>query len=441
LKYKILGDPTEGSLLVLAKKAEIDIAALSHEHQRIHLYPFNSVRKMMSSVHMTPQGIRSYSKGAPDVILDNCSHILKEDGKVHKITAKDKKDILDQNEAMASNAYRVLAMCYRDLPNFDRKAHHEDVESNMTFVGLSGMMDPPRSDVKEAIKMAHKAGIKVAIVTGDFGTTAKAVAKKIGLTDHKEAFVVSGTELNKISDHELVKIVKREKNMIFARVAPEHKLRVVNALKHAKEIVAVTGDGVNDAPALKRADIGVSMGITGTDVLPALALGVDSPEPGIMDRPPRDQSKPIMSRNFIAHFLFIGLFIGGAVVGTYLYVLLGHGWWFGEDLPTDTMLYVKASTMAFVLLVLIQMVNAFNARSAFASFWKMGLFTNMWLVGSILISIAMVFAMVHVPFLQQLLHTSALSTNEWTYLFIVAIAFLFIEEIRKLTVRLIREPA
>ncbi|MFA6521465.1 MAG: cation-transporting P-type ATPase, partial [Candidatus Gracilibacteria bacterium] len=267
-RWQILGDPTEGSLITVAEKAGFSTDHIRHKYKKVLELPFDSARKRMSVVAQEKETneIVGYTKGAPDSILPLCSHTL-EDGKIVILTDQKKKEILKRNEILANRALRTIGVAYKKLTgDVNHKYSEEEVESDMVFLGLTAMMDPPREDVKEAVKLTHKAGIRVFIITGDHGLTAHAVAKELGLVKSYGVNIITGEELNKMSDAKLKEAIARGQETIFARVSPEHKLRVVEALKSNGEVVAVTGDGVNDAPALKRADIGVAMGITGTDV-------------------------------------------------------------------------------------------------------------------------------------------------------------------------------
>jgi len=261
---RVLGDTTEGALIVAAAKAGIAKKDAEEVHPRVHEVPFTSERKRMTTVHETPAGkIVAYVKGAPEMIIERSTHILK-DGKVKKFAAEEKKEILAINEQMANDALRVLGTAYNeDLPKgFIEECDEEDFESNLVFLGLAGMIDPPRAEAKEANDRCRAAGIKTVMITGDHKLTAVAIAKELGML-HSDK-VLTGVELDALGDEEFGRVV--EEVSVYARVSPEHKLRIVKALKNKGEIVAMTGDGVNDAPALKQADIGVAMGITGTDV-------------------------------------------------------------------------------------------------------------------------------------------------------------------------------
>jgi len=259
----VVGDTTEGALIVAAAKAGVTKKDMETTYPRVHEVPFTSERKRMTTVHKTPEGkLVAYVKGAPEVILDFSTHILRS-GKALKLSAKERKNILETNEKMASDALRVLGVAYKELPIKNPASIRDDsVEKDLVFVGLAGMIDPPRDEAKEANRKCQQAGIKTVMITGDHKLTAVAIAKELGML--KSGMVLTGAEMDNMSEEEFEKIV--EDVSVYARVSPEHKLRIVKALKKEGNIVAMTGDGVNDAPALKQSDIGVAMGITGTDV-------------------------------------------------------------------------------------------------------------------------------------------------------------------------------
>ncbi len=259
----VIGDTTEGALIVAAAKTGMTKENLESLYPRVQEVPFSSERKRMTTVHKSPEGkVFAYAKGAPEIILERCDHVLK-GGKAAKLTEKERKQILGTNEEMARDALRVLAVAYKELPSTpSEKFDEENLEKDLVFVGLTGMIDPPREEAKEANSLCQQAGIKTVMITGDHKLTAVAIAKELGML--KSDVVLTGAELDNMSDEEFEKIV--EDVAVYARVSPEHKLRIVRSLKKKGHIVAMTGDGVNDAPALKQADIGVAMGITGTDV-------------------------------------------------------------------------------------------------------------------------------------------------------------------------------
>lgn len=294
-----IGDPTEAALITLGEKANLNQKKLNETCEELKVFSFDAARKMMTSIRKTPTEkneaatsaasiistksamseistmstektnssktpIRAYIKGAPLIILERCTHYL-DGAEIKPMTEKHRKFLIAEDENFAKQAYRILAFAYRDLNEYNEKITMTDVEQQMTFIGMAAMMDPPRTEVKDAMAAAKKAYIRIIVITGDFALTAKAIAQKIGLGDETNINVIANKELEKMSDLELLHSLIKE-NIIFSRTAPEDKLRIVDLLKRAGEIVAVTGDGINDAPALKRADIGVAMGKTGTDV-------------------------------------------------------------------------------------------------------------------------------------------------------------------------------
>jgi Ca2+-transporting ATPase len=262
---KILGDPTEGALIVAAAKAGMTLSDLREEHPRVNEIPFSSERKRMTTIHTpTNPGLVAYVKGAPEIVLARCTQIF-EDGHTQELTEAKRQEILRINEQMAADALRVLGLAYRELPDDMQNFTEDTVEQDLTFVGLQGMIDPPRQEVIDALKLTKRAGITNVMITGDHKLTAAAIAKEIGMIDKVTGeIVMTGAQLDELSDEEFTKVV--DKVRVYARVSPMHKLKIVEGWKAKGEIVAMTGDGVNDAPALKRADIGVAMGISGTDV-------------------------------------------------------------------------------------------------------------------------------------------------------------------------------
>ena len=267
-QWHCIGDPTEGAVVTLALKAKLDIERLEKSHPELRQFSFDSARKRMSSIRKygANKELHVFAKGAPENILQRCTHIW-DDGVVRKLTEKDKKTLLKQNEALANQAMRNLCFAYKTLPpktNID-KLEQDDAESGLTLLGMVSMIDPLREEVADAMLAAHKAHMKICVITGDFALTAKAIAHKAGLGISHEILVVSGEELKTMPDKKVLQLATRG-SVIFSRVSPEDKLRIVGLVKDSGRVVAVTGDGINDAPALKRADIGVAMGVTGTDV-------------------------------------------------------------------------------------------------------------------------------------------------------------------------------
>ena len=258
-EWKTTGDPTEICLLVAAKKAGIQLEDLRTASPRVGERAFSSERKRMTTIHKEGGSFTAYVKGAPDVLLERCSSVEGQDG-IRPLSREERKGILRANERMAAKAYRVLAVAYRA---FVEGNGGEGLEADLVFLGLAGIKDPPRGDAEAAVRQCREAGIRMVMITGDHPATALAVARETGL-DAGDGQVITGVELSKMPQHILRERI--EDTVIFARVSPEHKLRIVSALQDRGHVVAMTGDGVNDAPALKKADIGVAMGISGTDV-------------------------------------------------------------------------------------------------------------------------------------------------------------------------------
>lgn len=499
--WQIIGDPTEAALRVAARKFGIE-----KKWQRKHTFPFDSNRKLMSVI----VGTEILAKGAPEKLLARCSHFL-ENGKIKKLDVKTKKRILSHAEFFANDALRVLGAAFRTVKKYEKNTS-ETAESNLIFVGLLGMYDSPRKEVAGAVEACQLAGIRITIVTGDFGITARAIARELGIANEKTQ-VITGDELKKLSTRALKKILRKKENIIFARVKPADKLHIVEIYKKLGEVVAVTGDGVNDAPALKRADIGVAMGRCGadvakeaasviltddsfativdaisegrriygnmkkfigyifscnigellvvviaillnlplpltailillvdlgTDLLPSLALGIDPPDPLAMHEPPRDSNSRILRGKFVFRFLWMGAVIGLLVLGGYFGILFSEGWHFGEILADNAPAHLRASSFAFAALVVIQLFNIFNFRSATLSAFSRQIQKNLFLWFSILISVALVLIIVEFPPAQKVFETISLSLGEWIMVISIGVSILFLEELRKVFIRLKR---
>jgi len=480
---EIKGDPTEGSLIVAAAKTGIERKALEEQYPRVDELPFSSERKRMTTIHTTPkEGKIAYAKGAPEVLLEHCTHIF-EDGQVKKLSKEKKKEILEVNEKMATEALRILGMAYRELPSNMQQFTEENVEKNLIFVGLEGMIDPPREEAKKAVGLCKKAGIKNVMITGDHKLTAVAIAKELGMTEgDKRDIALTGAELDELSDEEYDKIV--DDVVVYARVSPMHKLKIVDALKKKGEIVAMTGDGVNDAPALKRADIGVAMGITGTDVSkeaadmvladdnyatlvnavgggrtifdnirkyirfliacnfdelaviggwtlagfplpmlpiqilwinlvtdgpPAIALSVDPPAKGMMERPPRDPRAGIFHGMFVFMLAsFIAQSLGSSICFAYGMFVLES--------------YEKAITMVFLQAALFELFVVWNCRSETHSVWRLGrsgLRNKFFVLGTIAVIILTV-SLPFIPVIGPAFHLVQLTIYEWAIVLFVA---------------------
>ena len=514
--WRVIGDPTEGCLLVAAQKAGFDLLAELIERPKIYELPFESVRKRMSVVHVEGDGQHAFVKGALSETIGRCTH-MRLDGQVVPLTEELRARILGQNDEMSRQALRVLAVCERDLPNELTEYTPDSVETDLVFLGLVGMIDPPRPEVTEAVEHALTAGIRIIMVTGDYGLTAEAIARRIGIVrGHRNVRIITGTDLEKMTEDDLKAELDKPQDVIFARVAPEHKMEVVSALKNMGQIVAVTGDGVNDAPALKKADIGVAMGLSGTDVsreaatmillddsfasiikaveqgrgvyanvkkmvtyifshnmaelfpfafsalagvglvplgalqvlaidlgsdvLPGLALGTEEPEPGVMNLPPRPRSERLMSRATLRRVVFLGVIESIFSMTGFLYVLLSHGWawgdasWMNPGSP-HYMIYREALTMTQAAIVAGQVANGFGCRTERESLFKIGLFTNRFLVIGELIGIGIILVISYVPFVADIFKTGPLTLADWGFLAISAVVLFFAEEARKWLLR------
>jgi magnesium-transporting ATPase (P-type) len=459
--YRLVGDPTEGALVCLAQKA-----GLRGSHQRLHVNPFESVRKRMSVVVKLAgqNGKTVYAKGAPLETLKRCDRILCR-GEARPLDDSERKRIVEENDVMASRGLRVLALAYRDDPERQEKASYavDEIENRLVFLGLAAMSDPIRPEVPEAIRACHTAGIRVIMITGDYALTAGNSGRQIGLGDAGPLKIMTGAEISEMSDEKLRAILAKEES-IFARVAPEHKLRIVSTLKEMGEIVAVTGDGVNDAPALKKADIGIAMGLrgndvakeaahmiltddnfssivaaieegraifdnikrfaayvlnsnpqemypyvfwmlfpgvplamtvmgvlavdVGTDLIPAMGLGIEPPEKGIMERPPRRREEKLLSLKFILRSYFVqGSLLALSCYVTYYYMGWTSGAWRpgsglaamppsppGLKLDEASPIYVQTLTAYFFPTVTTQIANVLCKRS-----WTSSLFSKEFL--------------------------------------------------------------
>ncbi|MGZ4856746.1 MAG: cation-translocating P-type ATPase [Methanobacteriaceae archaeon] len=263
-KYRIIGDPTEASLLVAARKNGFDWEEQLQKKPRIMELPFDSKRKSMSSIHKDGDNQVAYVKGAPKKIIA-LSQMISIDGVPQPFPDEEKEKIIKIHDDLAASGLRILAMAYRDLPSDFDDYHTETVERDLVFLGMMAMQDPPRPEVKPAVEDCHRAGIRIIMITGDYGLTAQAIAKEVGIVS-EDCSIIKGKELDKMNDQEVKEVLRDQCNVIFARAVPEHKMRIASILESEDEIVAMTGDGVNDAPALRKADIGVAMGISGSDV-------------------------------------------------------------------------------------------------------------------------------------------------------------------------------
>ncbi len=491
--FKVIGDPTEGALVTLAGKANIVKEEINSSYPRIAEIPFDSARKMMTTFHENyiPDRVVSFTKGAPDIIIDRCSHISI-DGKVIPFTDELRDDVLSINSKFSRDALRVLASAYREYDKLPEDISSDKNENNMTFVGLTGMIDPPRPEAKEAIKLCKKAGIDTIMITGDYKETAFAIARDLGMAED-ESQAMMGMELDKLSDTELQEVVKDIK--IFARVSPDHKVRIVSALKANDEIVAMTGDGVNDALALKKADIGVSMGITGTDVAKNTAelILTDDNFASIVSAVEEGRIIYDNIRKFVFFLLscnigeilivfvsilmnlpvpFIAIQLLWLNLVTDSFPALALGMEAGDpdvmerqprdakssilDKPllisiavqsiaiavssllaytTALRLYPDnlqiARTIAFATLITAELLRAYSSRSQRYSIFKIGIFSNKAMVIGTGISFSLMLLVLYVPFMQEIFQTVSMDLVHWEIVLLFSFIPLVIGELYK----------
>lgn len=487
--YEITGDPTEAALVVLAKKASIDREKLSETQKVEDDLPFSSELKFRASIVKFKDSKKKevYSVGAFETIIKNSSYAIKS-GKKIKLGEKEKKELSKNASEMAKKGMRVLALAYKDIPHYT-KSCSKDYINNLVFVSLVGMKDPPRPEVSQAVRKARNAGIRVIMKTGDHKETAIAIAKEVGIYTGKEK-VLTGQELEKMNDSELSKAVGEVD--IFARVTPAMKSRIVKALQEKGEIVAMTGDGVNDAPALKRADIGISMGIIGTDVAREsselvladdnFATIVNAVEEGrIVFQNVRQTSFYLITTNVAEHAtILVSLFmkmplpllpiqvlylnlVTDTFNGMALAVEPGHHdvlnqpprnrkekiidkelWVFLVIMAslmvvgTIPLFYYflnesvdKARTIAFVSMSMFQLMNVFNMRSLHKSIFKIGVFSNKWISLAIASSFALMLAVIYIPLLAGIFDFIPLTLMEFMFITLISSSVLIFGEIYK----------
>ncbi|MBA4370280.1 MAG: ATPase [Coriobacteriaceae bacterium] len=509
--WAILGDPTEGALLVAAKKAGFDLDAELRSARRVSELPFDSVRKRMTTVHLGETGRIAYVKGAPREVLDLSSSVVTPDG-TGPLDAETRDRIVAQNDAFARDGLRVLAMAYRPLDESEAVLTPEDTERGLVFVGLMAMMDPPRDEVARAVEECATAGIEVIMITGDYGLTAESIAKRIGVV-HGDARIVTGNDVNAMDDDALREALSAG-NILFARVAPEHKMRIAQVLKSTGHIVAMTGDGVNDAPALKAADIGIAMGIAGTDVakeaadmiltddnfasivnaieegravydnirrfvgyilasnmpellpfiffvlfkvplaltvmqilaidlgtdiIPALALGTETAEPGIMGRPPRPRSERLLNGALLLRSVaFLGGIQGFAAMGAFFVFYLMHGWTPAMGVAAMAAagpIYASGTAMTLASVVSTQIGNAFAQRTNRESVFRVGLFSNRFLLWGIVTELVVVNILIYVRPFQSVFGLGPLGPLDWAVLLCLMPLLFVADEVRKYFLR------
>lgn len=494
------GDPTETALVSFYQNQKLPVQEFIKQHQRLAEIPFDSERKLMTTYNqMADQQIMMTMKGAPDQLLARVTQIL-DNGRIREITAADKQKISETNHELATQALRVLAFAYRMVDKVPDELTSEAQEHGMIFAGLIGMIDPERPEVAQAVAEAKTAGIKSIMITGDHQDTAQAIAKRLGILDHTDKAadkVISGAQLDDLSDSQFEKRVTDIS--VYARVAPEHKVRIVNAWQKKGKVVAMTGDGVNDAPALKAADIGVGMGITGTEVskeasdmvladdnfativtavkagrkvfsniqkslqyllsanlgevltlfvmtmmgweilapvqilwinlvtdtFPAIALGVEPAEPGIMKRKPRGRTSNFLSGGIMSNILYQGFFEGAITLAVYAYAILNpvHS--------SDALIHADALTMAYATLGLIQLFHAFNSKTIHQSVFRVGLFKNKFFNWALLGSALLLILTIVVPGFNSMFHVTELDLSQWLIVIIGGFMIVVISEVVK----------
>jgi P-type Ca2+ transporter type 2C len=508
--WNIIGDPTEGSLVVAAEKAGFIREEVLGEYPLVYELPFDSRRKRMTSIHNAGEDIYVFTKGAPKETISACNYIFKGKEGIKNIDKEDIENIIKQNDKFAKDGLRVLAMAYKKIDKNDKDYTVENTENDLVFMGLTAMMDPPRVEVEKAVKNAQKAGIKIIMITGDYGLTGESIARRIGIIKGINPKIITGNELDQMSDMDL-KNELSNKEIIFARAAPENKMRIVSVLKEMGEVVAVTGDGVNDSPALKKADIGGAMGKSGTDVarevatmvltddnfasivnaieegrtvydnvrkfmtyifahltpeaipyilfalfniplpitvmqilaidigtetLPALALGVEKPEPGVMDRPPKSPNEKLLNFSlFFRGYVLLGLISTVAVLSGYFWVLYSGGWHFGQVLAITDPLCRKAATMSFLGIVVMQVANVFACRTEVASMFSIGMLSNKILNIGVIFELTLTATLIYVPFLQNIFDTYPVPFTYWLFYIAFIPVLIGAEELRKWIVR------
>ena len=492
------GDPTELALLRLAEDQGVAVTPAVRDANRRAVFHFDAHLKRMTSVDDTAGVLVAHTKGAPETVLPCCTHVVDPNGSIRALDDRTHLELQRTLDRYAAGGLRVLAIAQRIVAAGEPvPARRDNAEAGLTLLGLVAMLDPPRPGVAEAVASAHRAGIRIHVITGDYGPTAAAIAHQVGV-GRDGGRIVTGEELDRLSDADLDHLLAGDDEIVFARASPEAKLRICEALRAGGHVVAMTGDGVNDAPALRHADIGVAMGRSGTDVareaatmvltddnfativtavdagrrvydnvrkfvlyifahavpevvpflifalsggaiplpltvlqilaidlgtetLPALALGREPAEPGLMDRPPRPRTTGVIDRRLLLRaWLLLGGVSAALVMGGYLYTLWRAGWHPGDPTGPGTALhqaYLQATTITFAGIVACQIGTAFAARTDRASLFTVGLFSNPLLLWGILFEVVFTAAVIYAPPLQHIFGTASLS---WTQLAIIA---------------------
>jgi calcium-translocating P-type ATPase len=489
VRTKSRGEATEIGMLEAARALGADVSIRRREQHRRGLFRFDPRLRLMTTIDDDGGRLVVHTKGAPEAVLAVSTRVVRPDGKEEPFDDAARAAVLDAVEGYAARGLRVLAVARAELdPGAVIPDRRDDAERGLAFLGLVGLFDPPREGVAEAVARCRTAGIRIIVVTGDYGPTALEIARRVGIAD-AEATVVTGVDLDAMTERQLDLLLREGKELIFARSSPEAKLRIADALRAEGHVIAMTGDGVNDAPALRRADIGIAMGETGTDVareaatmvltddnfativtavaagrqvydnvrkfilyifahatpevvpflvfalsggtvplpltvlqilaidlgteiLPALALGREPAEPGLMSRPPRSPSEAVIQPSLLIRaWLFLGLIEASLVLGAFFFVLLRAGWSPADPVSSGHPLhhaYVQATTMTFLGIVACQVGTAIAARTDHVSLRDIGFFSNPLLLWGILSELVFAAALVYVPQLQELFGTTAI---------------------------------
>lgn len=504
-EWTISGDPTEGALLTAAARAGVDLEELGSARKRVGHIPFDRARKRMTTVHETDGALAdgfkktALVKGGAKEVLSKCVN-MRIGGKTLLLDDEARSKILSANDSMAERGLRVLAAAFRSVEG-GGPYNADEIEQGLTFIGLIAMMDPLRPEVAKAVGECRTAGIKVTMITGDYGITARAIAKDAGISC---GTIITGEELGRMNDKELREALK--KDVLFARAAPQDKLRVVTALQANGEVVAVTGDGVNDAPALKKADIGIAMGLRGsdvakesadiiltddnfasivdavregrtvfanikkfvtyifasnvpeiipfigfvlfsiplpltimqilaidlgTDIMPAIGLGAEHPEDGIMKEPPRARGKRLLDwKTLLRAYLFLGVIEATLAMSAFFFLYWTRGWTPGQPMQATGDMYLAATTMTFAGIVAAQIGNVMACRTSKESVLNKDLFKNRLILAGIAIEIALVLILTYTP-LNTVFNLHPLRRAEWALLASFPVIVLFAEEGRK----------
>lgn len=497
-EVELVGDPMEAALVRMARQA---LTELPH-FQRVDEISFDSDRKRLSTLYRTLEGFELYTKGAPETVLPLCTHI-EIHGEVKELTPECEAALLAAQERMTSHGLRVLALAYRRLPDMPGREH---LEEQMVISGLVGLEDPPRREVPEAILKCREAGVRVIMVTGDHPLTGAAIAREIGLVTTSHPTIVTGEQLYHMTDIQL-QVVLDAREIIFARVAADQKMRIVAALKRKGQVVAVTGDGVNDAPALKKADIGIAMGKSGTDVareaadvvllddnfasivagieegravfanirkfltyiltsnipelvpylafalfriplpltviqilavdlgtdmLPALGLGAEPPRPEVMQQPPRDMSERLLGwRTILRAYCFLGMVESLAAMSAFFFVLHQGKWRYGQFLPADAPLYLRATTACLSTIIVMQVCNVFLCRSNRELLVTAKFPPNPLIYWGVVVEIMLILLVDYTPWGNTLFGTAPIGLQVWLFAIPFGIAMLILDEARK----------